>query len=78
MGVLWIMQRVLRRLTAIGIPIDEEDKTVAYCAALLHDIGHGPFSHALEGHLTPGQKHETWSRAVLLGDTEVKPCAFEV
>lgn len=71
MGVLWIMQRVLRRLTAIGIPIDEEDKTVAYCAALLHDIGHGPFSHALEGHLTPGQKHETWSRAVLLGDTEV-------
>lgn len=71
LGVLWVMQRVLRRLVAIGIPIDDEAKTVAYCAALLHDVGHGPFSHALENHLTPGKHHEAWSHAVLLGDTDV-------
>lgn len=71
MGVMWIMHRILERMEAIGVPLDDEVRTVAQCAALLHDIGHGPFSHALEGHLSPGRRHETWSTEVVLGDTAV-------
>ncbi|NGP44699.1 HD domain-containing protein [Bacillaceae bacterium SIJ1] len=47
----------------------EEDRLLCLTAALLHDIGHGPFSHSFEKvfHLD----HEVWSRRIILGDTEV-------
>ena len=37
------------------------------CAALLHDIGHGPFSHAIEKQL--GKKHESWATEIILNET---------
>ena len=45
------------------------DRNVTIVAALLHDIGHGSFSHVFED-LT-GAKHETWTREIILGDTEI-------
>lgn len=71
LGVLWVMHKVMRRLKNQGVEIDAWSEQVAYVAALLHDIGHGPFSHALEECLTPGQDHEHWSRHIILGDTAV-------
>lgn len=71
LGVLWVMHKVIRRLKNQGVAIDSWSEQVAYVAALLHDIGHGPFSHALEECLTPGQDHEDWSRRIILGDTNV-------
>ncbi|NLN27816.1 MAG: HD domain-containing protein [Firmicutes bacterium] len=71
LGVLWVMHKVIRRLKNQGIGIDPWSEQVAYVAALLHDIGHGPFSHALEETLTPGRNHEDWGRRIILGDTEV-------
>ncbi|MEL1133815.1 HD domain-containing protein [Desulfitobacterium sp. THU1] len=52
--------------------IDElkENRILALAAALLHDIGHGPFSHALEK--TTKVKHETWTIEIITGDTEIK------
>lgn len=72
LGVLWIMHKVLRRLRNLGLTIDEETETVAYAAALLHDVGHGPYSHALETRITPGVDHEAWTLRILEGDTNIR------
>ncbi|QAY67473.1 HD domain-containing protein [Paenibacillus protaetiae] len=47
----------------------QEEKLVSLCAALLHDIGHGPFSHSLEQVFET--HHEQWTCNIILGDTEV-------
>ena len=47
----------------------EKDKPLTIVAALLHDIGHGAFSHATEK--ITGIDHEKWVRSVILGDTEI-------
>jgi uncharacterized protein len=52
----------------------QERVNVAICAALLHDLGHGPFSHTFEGveKLRGARKrHEKWTTEIITGDTEV-------
>jgi HD superfamily phosphohydrolase len=69
LGVLHLMTRVLDRL-AERYSITEEDRAAARAAALLHDIGHGSFSHVMEKVLR--FHHEAWTvRAVLSDETEV-------
>lgn len=46
-----------------------EERLLCLCASLLHDVGHGPFSHSIEK--TFGTHHEEWSCRIVLGDTEV-------
>lgn len=48
LGCLHLMQRTIRVLRSKNIVISEEESTALQIAILLHDIGHGPFSHALE------------------------------
>src|SRR5699024_10977800 len=45
------------------------ERFVSLSAALLHDLGHGPFSHSFEKVF--GLDHEKYTEAILLGDTEV-------
>ncbi|HEX7313409.1 MAG TPA: HD domain-containing protein [Pyrinomonadaceae bacterium] len=69
LGALHLMTRVLDRLSE-RYPISEESRAAARAAALLHDIGHGPFSHVMEKVLN--FHHEEWTRrAVLSEETEV-------
>src|SRR5713101_4614704 len=47
LGALHLMTRILEQLSDRS-NIDPEDRVAARAAALLHDVGHGPFSHAME------------------------------
>lgn len=51
LGATHLMQMALDVLKAKGQDISKEETEGAYLAILLHDIGHGPFSHALEHHI---------------------------
>jgi uncharacterized protein len=61
LGALHLMSRVLDNLRFKGVEISNQEYEAAQLAVLLHDIGHGPFSHALEHSLLPGVKHESIS-----------------
>lgn len=60
LGCMHIMQKAVQTLRFKGVPISEEEENALYITILLHDIGHGPFSHALE-HSVVEVHHETLS-----------------
>lgn len=57
-GATYLMQRTLDTLRSKGIMIFDAEYEAALIAILLHDIGHGPFSHTLEFSLFKDVKHE--------------------
>lgn len=57
-GAMHLMQEGIQSLRGKGIEISEAEATGAMVAILLHDIGHGPFSHVLEHTLVDGITHE--------------------
>lgn len=61
-GAMHLMSLAIDVLKAKGIPITREEATGVTLAILLHDIGHGPFSHTLEQSIVPGMSHEELSR----------------
>ena len=64
-GAMHIMQNAITVLTSKGIKISMEEQEAMQIAILLHDIGHGPFSHATEKALLPGVHHEEVSIRVI-------------
>ncbi len=58
LGAMHLMHRSLEVLKSKGIQITEQESQAAILAILLHDLGHGPFSHALEGILLKKYHHE--------------------
>jgi uncharacterized protein len=61
LGAYHLMCSAVEELHRKGFPITEEEALSVKIAILLHDIGHGPFSHALESVVIPGVNHETLS-----------------
>ncbi len=65
LGAYHLMRCALHELTEKGIDITPEEQLGAKIAILLHDIGHGPFSHALEHVMAEGMNHEDISLALM-------------
>ncbi|WP_028567216.1 HD domain-containing protein [Salisaeta longa] len=65
LGAMALMQDALSSLTEKGTDISPQEHTAALAAALLHDVGHGAFSHTLEHTLIKDFHHEAMSRALL-------------
>ncbi|MGJ8737075.1 HD domain-containing protein [Zobellia laminariae] len=58
LGSMHLMQNALQLLEYKGVEVSEEEKEGLYVAILLHDIGHGPFSHAMEHSIVESTDHE--------------------
>lgn len=63
LGVMETARRILNQLR-LSTPIDEESETLCIVGALLHDLGHGPFSHVFER--VSGIHHERLTQRVIL------------
>ena len=65
LGSMHLMNESLINLRHKGIELSEEEFNAALIAILLHDVGHAPFSHALENELIPGLDHEQISLIIM-------------
>ena len=61
LGALHLMQKAVNTLKSKQIEITKQEEEALYIAILLHDIGHGPFSHTLEESIVENMHHETLS-----------------
>lgn len=61
LGSMHLMTRAIQVLRMKEIEITDEEENGLLCAILLHDMGHGPFSHALEGVMAKDLSHEKLS-----------------
>ena len=66
LGAMHLMHEAISSLRLKGVEITEQEETSAMIAILLHDIGHGPFSHVLEHTLVEGVTHEDISLLMML------------
>ena len=64
-GAMHLMQNAVDELRLKGHEITDEEEIGLLCAILLHDIGHGPFSHALEYSLAEQVHHEDISSMMI-------------
>lgn len=58
LGCMHLMQKAINVLRFKGVAIDKDEENALLIAILLHDIGHGPFSHAMEHSIVNGVSHE--------------------
>ncbi len=58
LGAMYLMQEVINNLRSKGTDISKDEENGALACILLHDVGHGPFSHVLEHTIVNGISHE--------------------
>ncbi|MDG1822393.1 MAG: HD domain-containing protein [Flavobacteriaceae bacterium] len=65
LGSMHLATKAVGVLRNQDIPISDDEAEALYACMLLHDLGHGPFSHALEHVLMPNDSHEDMSLALI-------------
>ena len=70
LGAYEMARRVIENADGLKDELSEYEQIVFLCAALLHDTGHGPYSHAIEAVMNYGS-HEEMTVRVILEDTEI-------
>jgi HD superfamily phosphohydrolase len=65
LGAMHLMQKAVEILRFKGIHISEQEDEALYLAILLHDVGHGPFSHTLENAILKEVHHEEVSLMIM-------------
>lgn len=76
LGVYEVVRRIIDDVFRGRPDWDDSERLLILCAALLHDLGHGPFSHAFENVFQTD--HEYFTREILLGNTEVNAVLQQV
>ena len=76
LGVYEIVRRMVTEIKSLSVELSEYDKICVMLAGLLHDVGHGPFSHAFE-HVTK-HSHEDYTAKIILGETGLNQVLTEV
>lgn len=76
LGVYEIVRRIIDDIFAGRAEWNDDDRLLTLCAALLHDLGHGPFSHSFEKVFD--FDHEDFTRKIILGETEVNKVLMKV
>ena len=69
LGVYEMARKIIRALMYCGTVLEEEERLLVLSAALLHDLGHGPFSHSFESVFNV--RHELFTERIIMEDTEV-------
>lgn len=69
LGVYEMSRKIIDALMHRGTFLSEEERLLVLSAALLHDLGHGPFSHSFESVF--GVRHELFTEKIIIGNTEV-------
>lgn len=73
LGCLFLMKQSIKLLREKGVEITQEEERGAWLAILLHDIGHGPYSHTLERSIVTGISHEEISLLFMEGLNQLFP-----
>lgn len=69
LGVYEIVRRMVMEVQSLSDTLSEYEKVTVMLAGLLHDVGHGPFSHAFE-HVS-GFNHEEYTARIILENTQI-------
>lgn len=69
LGVYEIARRIVYEVDSIRMTLTREERLLTLCAALLHDLGHGPYSHTFESVFQTN--HEQFTIDIIMGETEV-------